>query len=60
MQTNVNNKGKSKLLQTLNVTAGSGSIFHDDRCMKVVRLSALPTGRLYPQEIFLVLIYLRN
>ena len=40
------------------VPGGLGS--HDIRHMKVVRLSASRTGRLYPQEMFLVLIFTKD
>jgi len=45
--------------QTLNFPGVSGPRFHENQHIKLVRLSALHTGRLYLQEIFLVLISVR-
>ena len=47
-------KGRAIPLQAWTGPEGS------NRHMKVVRLSALRTGRLYPQEVFLVLISVRG
>jgi hypothetical protein len=57
-------KGKDFPLQALTDPWGSRRLrlleFLDSQHMKVLRLSALRTGRLYPQEIFLVLISVRG
>jgi hypothetical protein len=47
--------GRGKAISLQAWTGLEGSRFRDNRHMKVVRL-ALRTGRLYPQEIFLLLI----
>jgi hypothetical protein len=60
----VKGKGKASPLQALTDPWGSRRLrfleFLDNRHMKVVRLSTLRTGRLYPQEGFLVLISVRG
>jgi hypothetical protein len=46
--------------ESLRVPGGLGSQFQDNWPKKVVKLSAVCTGSLYPQEIFLVLISVRG
>jgi len=46
--------------QALRVPGDEALRFQDSQHMKVLRFSALRTGRLYPQEKYLVLISVRS
>jgi hypothetical protein len=62
-QWTIKGKGKGKAIPLQDCAGREGSRklrLSDNRHMKVARLSALRTGRLYPQKIFLLLIYFRS
>ena len=64
LKTQIIGKGKGITITGLDRPWGFQEVeaprFQDNRNMKVVRLSVVSTGSLYPQEIFLVLIYVRG